>query len=797
MMRVLIFLWAIACLLSLDAQDTTTVRVMSGGSVRFPGCAETLVPFLRAGNWKVNSTPLGLKDADIRSGSVDSILAANHERYAEGKVFALPSNGAVHVSCRYVCRKAVKNCIRGVRIKLHADRFIGSTWRFGEDAGVFPEKKSRGFKGTGRRLELGMPGGKTYAILFDEAVEMEWIDNRNWGSDAFIVTFGSLEPLDVAKGDAFELNYAIRDCSGSDLCVELDRQYVTGIGDGWVKVDYVKNIIPGSALDFSEFKPNCGVRAGSFGWLKNAGGHFEFEKMPGKHQRFYGVNLCSDANYPDAALADEVVARFSRLGYNTIRFHHHDGAWRDRKEQFDYFMAKAIEKGLYITTDLYVSRRVKWNAVGVDRKGDIPMGMYKALCLFHEPTYRDFISYVRDFMEHVNPHTGRRYADEPGMPFISVINEGALDGVWSSLKSDPLFADEWKRWSASNPKGGMLDYMTDRERVFMARFRKFWKDELKAKALLSNQNRGPYSDALNQVKRVCYDYVDRHFYRGHPKFPLKSWRLPCTVGHGNPLCDKNFFLSSLEAARVEGLPFAVSEWNCGAPASFRSMGALAFGSYSASKGWSAAWRFAYSHRAEKMREGRHQMGYFDLSVDPLNQASDRAALALFLRGDGDDSSASMKVDSSKGSIVVETPRTSGFHAEEGVVTAGPLRCATDGSPTTVFAISLDGQNIERSRRILLTHLTDVQAEGSVFSDSSRALLCDWGTGGSVARDGRAEVRLKIASAERMEVYALGTDGARKCRVPSKHDGGELRFTADVRQRFGACFHYEITVGSLH
>ena len=61
-----------------------------------------------------------------------------------------------------------------------------------------------------------------------------------------------------------------------------------------------------------------------------------------------------------------------------------------------------------------------------------------------------------------------------------------------------------------------------------------------------------------------------------------------TVGHGNPLCDKNFFLSSLEAARVEGLPFAVSEWNCGAPASFRSMGALAFGSYSASNGWSAA-----------------------------------------------------------------------------------------------------------------------------------------------------------------------------------------------------------------
>jgi hypothetical protein len=67
-MRVLTFLCAIASLLSLDAQDTATVRVMSGGSVVFPGCAATLVPFLRTGNWKVNSIPVGLKDSDVKSG---------------------------------------------------------------------------------------------------------------------------------------------------------------------------------------------------------------------------------------------------------------------------------------------------------------------------------------------------------------------------------------------------------------------------------------------------------------------------------------------------------------------------------------------------------------------------------------------------------------------------------------------------------------------------------------------------------------------------------------------------------
>ena len=781
----------VAAVLPVSAQTAATVRVMAGGTLRLPGRMESFVPFVRTLNWKVNTTPVGLLDADISKGSVDSRLAANHVSYADGKVSASVSNGVVRINCRYVCRRDVADSVWGVRLKLNADSFKGCSWRFGDVKGIFPEKKSRGAKNKARYLELCMPDGVLYGVSFDEPVEMEWIDNRNWGSDAFIVTFGRLSPHAVRKGDVFEFGFVLGDASRRRLGVAFDRQELVKEGPEWVNVDYVKNIVPGSALDFSGMSSRYGSPAGKFGWLKNVGGHFEFEKLPGRRQRFYGVNLCSDANYPDKALADEVVERFMRLGYNSMRFHHHDGAWRGKKDLFDYFMSRAIEKGLYITTDLYVSRRVRWDALGVDRKGEVPMGMYKAMCLFHEPTYNDFMAYVREFMEHVNPYTGRRYADEPGMPFISIINEGALDGVWSSLKSDPLFVDEWKRWSAKNPKGGMLDYMTDRERTFMARFRKFWKEDLKAKAMLSNQNRGPYSEALNQVKREYYDYVDRHFYRGHPKFPLKSWRLPATVGHGNPLGDRKFFLSGLSEARVAELPFAVSEWNCGAPSSFRSLGALAFGAVAASERWDAAWRFAYSHRAEKMREGRHQMSYFDLSTDPLNQASDRAALALFLRGDGDGSSASMKVDPAKASIVVTTPRTCGFHAKEGVVQAGPLRCSIYGTPTTAFAVSLDGKRLDVSRRVLFTHLTDVQADGSVFSDSTRTLLYDWGKGGCVACDGKVEVRLSIAKPERCTVYALGTDGNRKCRIKSRIEDGSLLFTANVRQPFGACFHYEI------
>ena len=43
----------------------------------------------------------------------------------------------------------------------------------------------------------------------------------------------------------------------------------------------------------------------------------------------------------------ECRRRFARLGYNTIRIHHHDGDWfasDGNKDRLDYLIARAIEK---------------------------------------------------------------------------------------------------------------------------------------------------------------------------------------------------------------------------------------------------------------------------------------------------------------------------------------------------------------------------------------------------------------------------------------------------------------------
>ncbi|MBQ3806856.1 MAG: hypothetical protein II840_02755 [Kiritimatiellae bacterium] len=63
---------------------------------------------------------------------------------------------------------------------------------------------------------------------------------------------------------------------------------------------------------------------------------------------------------------------------------------------------------------------------------------------------------------------------------------------------------------------------------------------------------------------------------------------------------------------------------------------------------------------------------------------------------------------------------------------------------TVCVHSLDGEPITKSRRMLLTHLTDVQGEGERFADESMTVLLKWGTR-PLAQNGSAEISLALDS----------------------------------------------------
>jgi len=511
----------------------------------------------------------------------------------------------------------------------------------------------------------------------------------------------------------------------------------------------------------------------------------------------------------------------------------------------------------------------------------VDMQLFKALCALYDPAFENWCAYSRNFLNHVNPYTGRAYKDEPALSLISLINEGGLFMGWGrETATDERVREAWRKWVLAKraadpsfypdadpdnvPKGtynaAFALFMGEMEAKMVARMKAFLRG-IGCKALLTNDNCGPHFAPLQRASAE-YDYVDDHFYVDHPQFLEQRWRLPSRCGNRNPILTPVLPPCRLGFTRMADKPFTVTEWNFSGPGMFRGVGGILTGAVAALQDWDGMWRFAYGHSREDCLENpKHAPGYFNLGTDPLGQASDRASICLFLRGDiaplapggasllitpasekpegtkpfsgspsWSDAAWNMRVSSClspaaagaarvipreqaedpavtnwarsvtsnpslvfdrvRGSFTIDTPRTCGGFAPDGAFSAGAISVTLGGAAATVWASSLDGAPVAASRRILVTHLTDVQGEGTKFADQEKTILLKFGRG-SLVRNGTAQVALALAEPAAYTVYELETSGKRLGTVPAEVKDGKLCFTAAVDGPHGARMLYEV------
>ncbi|HYG33722.1 MAG TPA: hypothetical protein VEC99_02995, partial [Clostridia bacterium] len=156
------------------------------------------------------------------------------------------------------------------------------------------------------------------------------------------------------------------------------------------------------------------------------------------------------------------------------------------------------------------------------------------------------------------------------------------------------------------------------------------------------------------------------------------------------------------------------------------------------------------------------------------------------------------IDGPRGQLVLDTARTAGGYAPAGQVvetTKGGVRIAIQDSDATVWVSALDTKPIRQSRRLLVTHLTDLQNTEITYSEPARQTLRAWGHLPHLVRAGKAEVSIRLKSAGRFHVWALAPSGKRLAQVPHRVEGGALVFTADVAgdPASGARMLYEIAL----
>lgn len=667
-------------------------------------------------------------------------------------------------------------------------------------------------------------------------------------------------------------------------------------------------IEPGSALDLYDASWFVGP-VGRYGRVLAKGEHFEFERLPGTAQRFYGVNLCKSACYPPESEAKTFAANLRRFGYNSVRIHHHDAAFfsggKCRQPKVDEAMAKRLdallaalyEEGIYVTTDLYVSRPVTYNQLGIDRKGILEKTEYKELVLVSDEAYGDFIDHARAFLSRTNVFTGRRYAEEPGLAFLSLINEGNLGNRGVTYFKNEAWSKAWNRWLDAHPDEAVgvsreipesirtqdrhvatfMRFLGDTEAAFAKKVKRFLREEMRCQALVTDMNGWTNPTTYHLVRRELYDYFDNHRYVDHPQFLGRPWKLPTKCPSVNTLKLPSMGMLNLAQFRMFEMPYTVSEFNYTSPGRFRASGGIVFGAQAALQDWAAMWRFAWSHSdAGILKPETCPCVSFDLASDPLNLASDRQIVTMFLRRDleslpkrcviamdakdvekigdrpyrlddvsfgwigwwyrigcqmdgcfkADDliagnhpsvysvpsgefrkcvfgdgrlpvgGNGDVWVNPEEGAMAIACGRSAAVFCEYGVKEAGAFRVDVGETPAAV-AISTadDAPTIATSRRLVVSHLTQLDNTGHVYSDVTEKTTTANGRLPMLVRNGRAEISIALDAPERFTVYALSRSGRRLCKVPSRVDGGRLSFTAAVdRDPTSATFLYEITGG---
>lgn len=449
-------------------------------------------------------------------------------------------------------------------------------------------------------------------------------------------------------------------------------------GREWIPCQTAERIAPGSALDFSSVS-GVDAPAGKYGPVKVRGGCFEFRDRAGRPQRFYGANVCFEACFLPWDEACKLADTLVRTGYNAVRFHHFDrlivegdpkGVTLNPEKQalFEGVVAACIERGLYVTTDLFVGRTPLAREVGLDRGGFVScQDEYKNQVLVSEKARANFKTFVRGLLGHVNARTGRRLADEPALVGLAIVNEGN-PGVtdtrymigerhWEKSWSDWLSArrkvdDAYRTVQPVIPKDirrrkdlqgeAFNRFLSDVERRFYADMRDFLRKEIGCNVPLTDMSSGHNPLVYQLVRDELFDYVDAHTYWGFPD-PAETGIAGPTIRFPvrNVIRGMRAGVPALAACRLWGKPFTVTEFNYAGPDRFRSVGALAMAATAARQGWSGLWRFTWASDGNIARhpsqcaldKGNTGNICLDIALDPIMSVSERVAIALFLRGD--------------------------------------------------------------------------------------------------------------------------------------------------------------------
>ena len=459
--------------------------------------------------------------------------------------------------------------------------------------------------------------------------------------------------------------------------------------------------------------------AGAHGFIRCQDGHLV--RGDGSRWRAWGVNITFGDPMPTQAQARAISRRLAKFGINCIRLHHMDRRWPDglimrrsgpepdgarmgRDDELtrtldpealarmDYFIACCRAQGIYTDLNLNVSRLFS-QADGVKQADWLGYG--KALTYFDPQLLRLQKEYATQLLGHVNPFTGNRYAEEPAVALVELVNENSIleswthgrlrgeqrtpFGTWGDIP--PAYAADldrlWNEWLLRHYperealvhawQGGLADFedpargsvyrlqpedfddatpqrfrdeatfYADMECGYFRDMGAFLRGELGVRQpiLGSSDHNHSWHGALHVLNNTELNLNDGHCYWQHPHYGASDYsRVDWTLTN-TPMIDApdHSAPSQLSRSRVLGVPYIVSEINEPFPNDHAAEFIPIMAAYAQLQDWDGVFFYCYGAGREAGWESAAIPAFFPLHNDPVKMPQLAAGALMFLRGD--------------------------------------------------------------------------------------------------------------------------------------------------------------------
>ncbi len=464
--------------------------------------------------------------------------------------------------------------------------------------------------------------------------------------------------------------------------------------------------------------------AGARGYIRIEDGHLATGN--GRRWRIWGQNMTFGAALVPMNIAAIVARRLAKYGINCIRLHQMDhrypqglllrekgrlplsepssGQVRQQSQstraldpeamaRLDYFIACCKDNGIYIDLNLNVSRQFT-SADGVIQADWI--GYAKALTYFDPRLIFLQKEYAHQLLDHVNPFTGNRYADEPVIALVELVNENSLLESWVTgrLRGEqresgetwcdipPAYAEDltvmWNIWLTRKYRnrkvlalawdGNLSDFENPLQHsvrrlcpeefqtasrgrfhdevMFYGELEKNYFEDMaaylhgnlgvKQVVLGTSDHNHSIHQSLHVENNAVMGIVDGHVYWQHPRFPNSTWsRTDWTISN-TPMVDAPDHSAPAQLSRsaVSNMPYIVSELNEPFPNDYASEFIPITTAYALLQDWDGLFWFDYGGGSteESWQDGTIR-SFFSMANDPVKMTQTAVGALFFLRGD--------------------------------------------------------------------------------------------------------------------------------------------------------------------